>query len=329
MGGKGLIRPVLSALVSLVALLAAGCSTQVEEGTASLPPGIESALVPDANLGGYIYVGSESPISVPVDRFSPPSEAPGPQHSPVGALRLSRATVALSTTPDDFSGVLEFAHPDEAQTAWSMYESRAEDDDFWGLLDAPKVHIVRGEPAWVDTIRGQVRAGHLAPLKESDPLAWNLVTNLPTYPEYPPLAVGAMTLDGDVLGEVAEMADLALFGLNTLFGFVRVDHMAFGVYVDPDMEMPTRLTEEFYREADAGVVMVANPEYPGFVVSFLLKTVSGKVGMERIALGDTAARYRAVDDLHLIVKNRGSLLYAAVSTTKLGAERLILSAIED
>jgi hypothetical protein len=103
----------------------------------------------------------------------------------------------------------------------------------------------------------------------------------------------------------------------------------FGLSGKYGIKVPDKLDEAFFKESDAGIVMVSNPGYPGVVVSFLLKIVSGRVGMESIEIGNTAARYRTIDDLHLIVKNKGSLLYTVVAASRDEAERLILSVIED
>ena len=57
--------------------------------------------------------------------------------------------------------------------------------------------------------------------------------------------------------------------------------------------------------------------------------LGGRAGLELIELGDTNARYRTIDDLHMVVKNRGSLVYAALAGSRSAAEDLILSAIAD
>jgi hypothetical protein len=322
-------RRGLLGLFAIVALLSVACSTEIKAGSATLPVGIESAVVPDAELGGYMYFSSDPPISVTSERFLTPSEAADLPASASGMLQLSKATIALSQTPKDFSGTLEFVDNAEAERAWSLFEPRADSHDFWGALDTPEIHMVHGDSPWAADVKGQFESGNLVSLEDSDPLAWDLLTNLPESPEKPPLAVGSLTVDGDLLKEVADMGDLQLFGLNTVFGFVGVHNVAFGMYADSSLEVPDELDEEFFKESEVAVVTVSNPGYPGFVVSFLLKMVSGRVGMESIELGDTAARYRTVNDLHLIVKNKGSLLYAVVASTRAEAERLVLSAIED
>ena len=63
--------------------------------------------------------------------------------------------------------------------------------------------------------------------------------------------------------------------------------------------------------------------------TFILSIASGRAGLELIELGDTNARYRTIDDLHMVVKNRGSLVYAALAGSRSAAEDLILSAIAD
>ena len=312
-----------------MALLGAACSSLIQDGTGTLPSGIDSAMVPDAELGGYIYFSSDPPIAVSSERFLIPSEAADLPPPANAKLQLSRATIAISEAPKDFSGTLEFADVGEAQTARDLYQARPESANFWGVLDAPKVHIVHGESPWALNVRAQVDSGNMVSIEDSDPLAWDLLTNLPESTEKPPLAVGALTLGGDMLKDVTELAGVQLFGLNTVFGFVGVHNVAFGIYADASVGVSDGLNEEFFKEAEVAIVMVSNPGYPGVVVSFLLKMVSGRVGMESIEIGDTAARYRTVNDLHLIVKNKGSLLYTVVASTRSEAERLVLSAIED
>ncbi|HAC19284.1 MAG TPA: hypothetical protein DCF78_12005, partial [Dehalococcoidia bacterium] len=186
-------------LFAILALLGAACSSQIQGGTGTLPSGIDSAMVPDAELGGYIYFSSDPPIAVSNERFLIPSEAADLPPRATGKLQLSRATIAISEAPKDFSGTLEFANVGEAQTAWDLYQSRPESADFSGVLDAPKVHIVHGESPWALDVRAQVDSGNMVSIEDSDPLAWDLLTNLPESTEKPPLAVGALTLGGDML----------------------------------------------------------------------------------------------------------------------------------
>ena len=165
-------------------------------------------------------------------------------------------------------------------------------------------------------------------LKEHDPEIWTLMTNLPESTDRPPVAVGVLTLDGDLIQELASAEGIRLFGLDTVFGFVKVDSLVFGVYVDALSTVPEVLDHDFLTEADASIFFVSNSGYPGPIVSFLLGTVGGQVGLETIDLGDTEARYRTLDDLHLVVMNRGSLVFAALAGTRAEAERLMMKTVE-
>ena len=127
---------------------------------------------------------------------------------------------------------------------------------------------------------------------------------------------------------MASAEGIRLFGLENVFGFVDVDRVAFGLYADAPSTVPEVLDKEFLLEADASVFFVSNSGRGGFVVSFLLGTVGGRAGLETIELGDTEAHYRTLDDLHLVVKNRGSLVFAALAGTRAGAESLMLKFVE-
>ena len=77
------------------------------------------------------------------------------------------------------------------------------------------------------------------------------------------------------------------------------------------------------------MVIVGETSYPGFALSFLLKTIAGRIGMETIDLGSANARYLETEHAHVILKNKGSLIYAALSGDRLQAEKLTLRALED
>ena len=318
--------PTVLLAVSLFALLGVACSSTISEGSATLPVGIESARLPTNELAGYMYFGANPPVGVATERFATSSEtavlADGPD-----SLRLSKATIAMGASIGEFGGTLEFASQDEAQFAWNLYQSKVQ-EDFWVKLDSARVHVVRGQSPWASAVREQIESGGLVGLKEHDPEIWTLITNLPESTDRPPLAVGVLTLDGDLIKDLASAEGIRLFGLDNVFGFVKVDSLVFGVYADSPSTVPEALDNEFLTEADVGLFFVSNSGYPGFVVSFLLGTVGGRVGLETIDLGDSKAHYRTLDDLHLVVNNRGSLVFAALAGTRTEAERLMLKIVE-
>ena len=312
--------------VSLLALLGVACSTTITEGNATLPVGIESAMLPTNELAGYMYFGADPPVGVPTERFVTASDAAVLAEGPE-SLRLSRATIAIGASIGEFGGTLEFASQDEAQFALRLYQSK-DDEDFWGQLDSTRVQVVRGQSSWASTVREHIENGRLVGFKERDPEIWTLMTNLPESTDRPPVAVGVLTLDGDLIEDLASAERIRLFGLDDVFGFVKVHSLVFGVYADAPFTVPDTLDREFLTEADASIFFVSNSGYPGPIVSFLLSTVGGQVGLETIDLGDTEARYRTLDDLHLVVMNRGSLVFAALAGTRAEAERLMMKTVE-
>jgi hypothetical protein len=312
---------------SMFALLGVACSsTIIVEGNATLPVGIESARLPTNELAGYMYFGANPPIGVAPERFLTAPEAAILAEGPE-LLRLSRATIVMGESIGEYGGTLEFASQDEAQFALRLYQSK-DDEDFWGQLDSTRVQVVRGQSSWASTVREQIESGRLVGFKERDPEIWTLMTNLPESTDRPPLAVGMLTLDDDLIEDLASAERIRLFGLDDIFGFVKVDSLVFGVYADAPFMVPDTLDREFLTEADASIFLLSNSGYPGFIVSFLLGTVGGRVGLKTIDLGDTKAHYRTLDDLHLVVNNRGSLVFAALAGTRTEAERLVLKAVE-
>jgi len=321
-------RSAIAILLVLLALAAMACASEVEEGTATLPEGIDSALLPSAELGGYMYFNTNRTVDIATERFLTSDLADVLPAGVPATLRLRRATIAVSSSPEEFGGTLEFTGEADAEVAWDLYQSAGVRDEFWGLQDQTKVHVVRGDTPWAEAVRSQLESGQLVPFTDHDPVAWNLITNLPKS-DSRPLAVGIMTLEDELIQELASQGGIRLFGLNTVFSLIKVDNVAFGAYADSDLTVPASIGDEFFQEAGVGVVFVSKSGYPGFLVSYLLRSVANRIGLETIEIGDTNARYRQLDNLHVVLKNRGSLLYVAVAASQSDAERLILGALSD
>ena len=60
-----------------------------------------------------------------------------------------------------------------------------------------------------------------------------------------------------------------------------------------------------------------------------MRSIAGKIGMDTIDLDNTNARHLALEDGHLIIKNKGSLIYATVAGTRTRAEELMLRALAE
>jgi hypothetical protein len=171
-------------------------------------------------------------------------------------------------------------------------------------------------------------SGWFIPLKERDPKAWNLLTNLPKNPPQRPLAAGVLNLDNNLLKLLAVKGNIALEGeIEKAIGLIKVDNFAFGVYTDEPIAVSGAIDQELIKSSNASILFVTHSGYRGALVSFLLSVAAGRMQMETIPLGETNARYRMVGELHLVVKNKGSILFAALAATRERAEGLMLSAI--
>lgn len=334
-GGRPALRrrrsPLALAAAALTALvlLATACASQVSEGGATLPPEMETQTIPDVEFSLYLYFHSETPLSVPRGRFLPTDAVP-PEGAPE-RVALTKAALAASSL-DAFAGSLGFPTNEEAQAAYGLYGHLPPDDPTLTELDANEVHLIRGDPLWTGKALEGFREESIVTLKEARPQGWSLLTNLPASEDAPPLAAGVMSMNGGLVQSIAARVGVESDGLDTAFGIVQVETVAFGVYGELPEEMPeTGMDAAFFAERDIGLIMVSGVNYPGVAVAFLVRSIAGQLGMETIELGDTNdnARYLQIDEAHLIIKNSGSLVYATLAGTQERAETLMLNAVTE
>ena len=229
----------------------------------------------------------------------------------------------------EFGGAVTFDSDEAAGYALTQLVEYVVDDHLWSKAVPPDLLLVKGDSGWADSVRAGLLSGEGVPLSQADPEAWTLLTNLPANPPSRPIGAGVLDVEDSLLGSAGDLAELDLESVGDAFRFVGVTSLAFGVYWDGPLEIPATLDRTFIRESGASVLLVSHSGYPGVLVSFILSIASGRAGLELIELGDTNARYRTIDDLHMVVKNRGSLVYAALAGSRSAAEDLILSAIAD
>lgn len=245
------------------------------------------------------------------------------------SVGIDSATIVLGTLLDDFGGLLNFSSGDDAQAAWSLFEDKALQDNVWGKSVGDGIALAQGSDDWIQAFRSAYESDQMTALNEFDEFSWNLITNLPEDPTSRPIAAGAMTLSTGLLETLGGKAGISLDGIGNAFGFVRVDTVGFGVYSDRQISVAARIDERYLIESDASVLFVSQSSYPGGLVAFLLSVVGGRSGMELIDLGDTNARHRQIENLHVVIKNKGSLVFASVASSQEAAEDLLLSALAD
>ena len=314
-------------ILGILALVASGvaCSSDVKPGRATLPEGMDTQLVPNVDFPMYMYFRPGEPVNVAVARFLP-DDAPNLTLGTPRSVPVSKASFIL-VSPEQFAGTLEFATEADAQTAFALYRHLTADGLTLTLIDGNAIHVIRGASEWKSAVLFSYFAQTRAPLKEVNQRAWNLVTNLPISEDDPPVAAGIMPINTELLQWLARTAGISVEGLEAAYSMVRAEAVAFAVYSNVPEHIPPQIDVELLRDSSTGVVLVSNTSYPGIAVAFLVRSIAGRLGMQTIDIGNTNARYLKLEDGHLILKNKGSRIYATLSATRLHAEDLMLRAL--
>ena len=316
------------AILSFI-LLGVACSSDADEGGGTLPPGIQDDLVPDIEYDLYLYFNPDAPVVVDRQRFL---DADQEEVITLGGDdQVSITSVSMvATSLEQFGGILGFATSSDAALAGSLLAQKlVEDPPTVSQVATTTVRIIRGDSEWTTELSNQLGSAELVSLKERSPQVWNMLTNLPVSEDEPPIAAGFISTDGNIIQEIADNAGIHVTGLDTAFGIVRVDNVAFGIYSDLPESIPEEIGVELLDSLDTGIVLVGAAGYAGVAVAFLVRSIAGKVGMDTIALENTNARYLELEDGHLILRNKGSLIYATVAGTRDRAEELMLRALAE
>ena len=312
-----------TSLVTLIALVAVGCATNGLSGKALLPDGMDEAQVPQVESRGYLYFNPGSPVAVSGGLFNviiPDGELPE-------SISIDRATLILGNTTENVGASLHFSSVDDSLAAWNLVADALEADDVWAQRRDEQLFLATGDQQWRGAVTDAYTGEDLISVKDASPLNWKLLSNLPESPPSKPVMAGVLQLDANLLKSLMASVNLGAEGIGNAFGLVRVKSMAFAVYTDDPLYFNTEFDYQYLVNSGSSILLVSQSSYPGPIVSFMLGVVSDRTDLELVKLGTTNARYRQVDDLHLIIKNRGSLLYAAIATTRPGAEELMLSAL--
>ena len=310
-------------------MLGVACSSEVDEGGGTLPPGIEDDLVPDVEYEVYLYFNPDSSVVVDRNRF-----LSADQEEVItlgGEEQVSITSVSMvATSLEEFGGILGFATTSDAALAGNLLaQNPVEEPPTTTQVATTTIQIIRGDAEWTSDLSTQYGSAELISLKERSPQVWNMLTHLPVSEEEPPVAAGFISTGGNIIQEIANIAGIQVTGLDTAFGIVRIDNVAFGIYSDLPETIPEEVGVELLDSLDTGVVLVGGAGYAGVAVAFLVRSIAGKVGMETIDLENTNARYLELEDGHLILRNKGSLIYATVAGSRDRAEELMLRALAE
>ena len=318
---------------SFFAMFCVACGSVVSEGQGTLPVDTQANLLPDVDFVSYIYFNPSTSSTVDIRRFLPSGGAGALPADTSESAEVSSATI-LTSTEGDIAATLEFVSAEDAQRVHGFYNLYPEEAELWTKLDSNALDVVRGGSDWSRNVRNQLAAA--APdtstrisIGEKSPESWALMTNLPVSTGDPPIAVGLIYPDDKLIEDIETNVGVDLSNLDIAFGNIGAQRLAFAIYGDTPIDITQEIDFRLLTLHDVGMVMVGQTNYPGFALSFLVSTIAGRIGMETIELGNTNARYLETEQARVILKNKGSLIYAALAHERHDAERLMLRALAD
>ena len=325
-------RRAVLALAALAFALAAlptlACSGAYQTGQALLPQGMAQATMPDVPAASYIYVNPGGPFMLPLRSFGPSGTTFTPGARADAMLRASGATLFVGQSPVGFGGIFDFY--EEAVNSLVAFRLGTNPQRSWAKGDARRLSVAAGEPDWTQAVGDASNLSDYVRLDRHPSLPWELVTNLPADPPSRPVAAGIANLEHGLSAALYDAVDLDLSDMDTAFALLRVGVLGFAIYADEEpLVIPERLDRAALEDGVFGVLMVSTSDYSGVMVAFMLGVVADRGQLETIAIGNTNARYGTIDGLHLLLKNRGTLVFAALAADKQNAIDLILSAVEE
>ena len=322
-------------IIAAIALLSAACASEISEGQGTLPADTHANTLPNVDFVGYLYFNPSTSSTVDIRRFLPSGGADVLPPETSESVEVSGATI-LTSSEGDLAASLQFLTADDAQRIHDLYGQYPEDADIWSKLDlaSSTVEVVRGASDWAKAVRDKLDTTTTdtttkITMDEKSPESWALMTNLPIAEADPPIAAGLIYPDDKLIQDIETNVGVDLSDLDIAFGNIGAQRLAFAIYGDVPIDITQEIDFRFLTLHDVGMVTVAQTGYPGFALSFLVKTIAGRIGMETIELGSANARYLETEHAHVVLKNKGSLIYAALADDRRDAEQLMLRALAD
>ena len=320
-------------IIAVIALLSVACASGVSEGQGTLPADTQSNLLPNVDFVGYLYFNPSTSSTVDVRRFLPSGGSGVLPPETSERAEVSSATI-LTSTEGDIAATLDFVSVEDAQRVHDLYGQYPDEAAIWTKLDSSTIEVVRGSSTWAQSVRDKLDTTTSdtrtrISIEEKSPESWALMTNLAVSEDDPPIAAGLISPDDKLIEDIETNVGVDLSDLDIAFGNIGAQRLAFAIYGEAPIDITREIDFRFLTLHDVGMVIVAQTGYPGFALSFLVKTIAGRIGMETIDLGSANARYLETEHAHVVLKNKGSLIYAALADDRHDAEQLMLRALAD
>ncbi|MFQ5873890.1 MAG: hypothetical protein ACE5JL_08825, partial [Dehalococcoidia bacterium] len=173
-----------------------------------------------------------------------------------------------------------------------------------------------------------IEGGRFLSFTEAYPEAWGLMRRLPPSPPQPPLAVSFVNVEEALVDSVTRKAGQETQIIGQALDAARVSTVALGFYGEQDFTWPDAdVRPAFLRQQGVSAVAVTRSSYPGFILNLFFGSFASRAGMEEVRLesGEEVLARRLDDELHVLVKNKGSFLVGAASSDREQAEGLLQS----
>lgn len=308
-------RFILAALavVVIVPLIAVALTwgDRALPGADPLPPKFADWRMPDVETNVAALLRPDAPLplrSLTDETGTPITEAEGLALGPGGRYAMR----------------LRFANPEDAQAA-----ARRVDFGGWKGRDGAALSVTGWDEEWGLTARTAWARDVRVAWREREPGVWRGWSLLPDDPPAPPIAFGFVRNRSDLTERMLREAGLSAGSLGSALGFARVDVAAFAVYGEM-ASLPYNRGADFLRDADVGVLAVAESAYPGVALRLAFGALASRAGFARADVDGQEAYYRAFEErgVHLMMTRYGRTIYAAMAQSKDNAESLVRSVEE-
>lgn len=330
--GRILQVKAFALVIAAITLLSVACASEVSEAQGTLPADTQTNPLPNVDFVGYLYFNPSTSSTVDIRRFLPSGGSDVLPADTSESAEVSSATI-LTSTEGDIAASLQFVSLEDAQRVHDLYGQYPEEAAIWSKLDSSTVEVVRGSSEWAKIVREKLDTTSDTSTRilmgEKSPESWALMTNVPVSETDPPIAAGLIYPDDKLIEDIETNVGVDLSDLDIAFGNIGAQRLAFAIYGDVPIDIAQEIDFRFLTFHDVGMVIVAQTGYPGFALSFLVKTIAGRIGMETIELANANARYLETEHAHVVLKNKGSLIYAALADDRRDAEQFMLRALAE
>ena len=313
----------LFSFIAISIAFSISCSPIPEGNNPALPPGFETAPLPDVALNGYLYLdGSHISGIKLVDLI--PDFTPPPDLS--GEISLKRLSVWLGTGVDSLGIGVEFTDGKTAELIEAALQ--AANIQTRHHLRHDTIYMVKGRGEWAEALFSALREARFVRMSDTYVVPWKLLRLLPADPPAQPIGAGFGVLNSLLLERMDRDVDANVVLVHSIMSTARAKNLAFALYPGQPIEGLPSLSDASLTKTELGGIMVTRSSYPGFLVSFIFGRVGTPSGLTKVSPSDGSENlfhFSPSQESHFMMKNRGSIFTISLASNKEAAEDLIKS----